>query len=364
MGRTAANLALRAGTRRNAANGGGRLSGHENVQRSAAPVSVGTVMQAGSMHTRQEKRGGKTFTTATFSETIFEPRNALDFSGKDYHILGSPLNPTLLAGDLLKYEGVQFQKFAFRKGTKFRWVPSVPTTMPGQVCIACVDDVTQDNPSDFASLRRIEGAKVGSIFEPIEIEMTDPGTKTWYMKVGEQVQERFYAQGSIRIAFQGVPTAGTPSVAVGDKMGQVIMQYNCEFSQPDPSISQPYAVTVVGTATAGNPLQFEVSAGAGFQWDSTARRLTYNGPRKRFFVTSQNYSDADESVDFTATWTNITVNLVHNVVGYSSGFSNGNMAQGVFTLDAVPGGTIVLPTPSGTGNLRWTLSICKDGPGN
>ena len=235
--------------------------------------------------------------------------------------------------------------------------------MPGQVCIACVDDVTQDNPDDFASLRRLEGAKVGSIFEPIEIELTDPGTKTWYMKVGDQVQERFYAQGSIRIAFQGVPTTGSPSVAVGGKMGQVIMQYTCEFSQPDPSISQPYAAVMTGVSTAGNPMEYEVSAGAGFQWNSTLRQLTYNGPRKRLFLMSQTYSDADEALAGALTYTDIVNTSLFFKAGATIGYANNNFTIAVVSLDANPGGVIQVPAITATGNARWNLTLCKDGPG-
>jgi hypothetical protein len=203
-----------------------------------APVALGatsTAIRPSQRVIDNSLTGVRDVVQVTGEETWTKVTQYTPPAGFDYSWFISPANPISLGLDYLAEQGAQYQKFRFRPMTKLKWIPTVPTSMPGQVALLWVRDINDllkdgggNLPLDFDSLQRIPGVKIFPVWEPNEISMGDTDDELYCDAAGgtDASSRRLSQQGGYMVAVQGVPSSGTPSVPVQGQIGRAALAYD------------------------------------------------------------------------------------------------------------------------------------------
>jgi len=324
-------------------------------------------MDTGAISSQATTYKGRPARLVKWTETVADITNDTLGSSRDFVFKETfPMNPMLIPAEMLLTLASQYQKFRFKQGrvgtyqgTRFRFVPTVPTTMPGQICLAHIVDPTQSIPEDFASLQRVTGAKLFNVWSEGECAVASDDESLLFMTDFEN--PRFSRQGYFMAGIQGVPLTGTPSVPAGSKIGTLKLDYEVLLVEPDPTPAVPFAGSISISAVAAGPLTWSTNLGGG--WTRSSDVLTYHGPTKTFDLVIAVASDADEVVGPMVAMAS-TGTIVTNVTTSSKqgAFVNDNVFHSKAVMILKNGDTFTLSTATPVGNLTGYGYVGPSGP--
>lgn len=322
------------------------------AQRSSAPVAVGTTSQSGFISDTVTMVGGRPGRHIRWVESLPPINNGLTGSGYDYYAYRYELNPTALPTEILLALAAQYQRFMFLDRTMLEVVPIVPTTMPGQMILAYVSDPNQTLPASFETLSKLWGAVTFPVWEGgiMKGGCTANNREPFFMRQGTSTSDiRLYMQGYFIIAFQGVPTSGTPSVPVGSKIASLKLHYDVVLSEPDPTPTPTFSFSTSQLVASGStwvaPEQSLMPIGWQRISDTTFK---YVGPSRKFRTTAEVIFAGDfDATTYLASATTAVVLSGSLTASYTNtSYSNTNVVYAVSELVVRYGDTFTW-TPSG-----------------
>lgn len=352
------------------------------IQTTNAPVAVGT-STAGLAPTATDRfTNGRRVRTVTGEEvwTTLTNNNTSSDTGVA-RVVTPSLNPVTMAVEFLSTSGIQFQKFKFLRGTTLKWRPTVPTTMTGQIVMGYITDAGGDYAEfTFDDIQRLPGAKIGNIWEPMDMVLTEAPEMEKYVQVaglgsGGAVTPsdiRIGTQGLFIVAVAGVPTTGTPSVAVGGPLGRLMIDYACELYDlnMNPASLAGVDVSIPTTPATGvssaNLASFATQLGA--WWNSISppegAALQYIGSPRRFHLQAFVSDDADDAVSsFGAVFADqdgndlTPTNVVSVLAKNSAGSTNNNVRAVSFDISLARFATLTLNNAIAGGNIIAQMQV-------
>lgn len=361
---TAANRARRRGRRRARRVRQGLSNAPRNSTRLALPAATGDLIEAPVAFGLQQSanhnyfvdmvRDDGTHVRRAFGhETLDILQNATPGTAYNYTSQSYYVNPTKLGLAWLAKTSAGYQKFSFNR-MKLDFLPSVATSMAGQVAMIWSRDPSIAMPDDFESLRRLPNSTVANAWVPSQMDAVIP-TADYFMlpPLTGSTDNRLMNQGNVHILTQGVPTSGTPSVPVGQKIGSIVVHYECDLIdlaavEPELSDFSAYGDYFPSTSVVSDLLS---SIRVPPFWERDGRVFTYYGPRKTCRIVMFALSSADETVPNGVTLTivdrcgiAVETNTIAEHSGYASGGSNISRRFKVVEFTMPKGGVITFGT--------------------
>jgi hypothetical protein len=229
----------------------GTVTGHHPVKVTGYPSKEGWITRVDTRHVAgyvvtSSDTGVPQFTTSATANTanIQRSRLLLDPSG----FAGAPTSEALVpwapSVSPISYFSLQYSYYRFRR-LRLLWIPSRPTSDPGDIAFAYVPDAGTDSDSGStytaAIMSLLEDNVISNVFQPASLDVPAL-SQSWSYSLGfsetsDRAATRLQSPGAIIVNWGDIGF-----VAISTVLGRVEFEYSIELRKMGPMNSNGFAI--------------------------------------------------------------------------------------------------------------------------